>query len=92
MREEADRARAQHKSVITFVSSASNRSAKLLVTVTKDLTDRFNAGDIIKEIAPIIGGSGGGRPDMAQAGGNEPGKIKEAEKALVSIIEKTGRK
>jgi len=41
----------------------------LLCLVTKDLTERYHAGNIIKAIAPIVGGSGGGRPDMAQAGG-----------------------
>jgi alanyl-tRNA synthetase len=50
----------------------------LAAGVTKDLTDRFQAGAIIKEIAGIVGGSGGGRPDMAQAGGTKVDKIGEA--------------
>jgi alanyl-tRNA synthetase len=43
--------------------------------VTKDLTGRVKAGDIVKTIAPIVGGGGGGRPDFAEAGGKDPGKI-----------------
>ena len=43
--------------------------------VTKDLTDRYHAGKIIKEVASIVGGGGGGRPDMAQAGGTKPEKL-----------------
>ena len=44
----------------------------LLAAVTKDLTGRYHAGNIIKQIAPIVGGGGGGRPDFAQAGGKDP--------------------
>jgi alanyl-tRNA synthetase len=50
----------------------------LCVGVTKDLTGRIKAGDIVKQLAPIVGGGGGGKPDMAQAGGKWPGKLPEA--------------
>ncbi len=50
----------------------------LAAGVTEDLVKRFQAGKIIKEIAGIVGGSGGGRPDMAQAGGTKTDKIDEA--------------
>ena len=49
----------------------------LVVSVTKDLTARVQAGRIVKEIAPIVGGGGGGRPDFAEAGGKDPSKIDE---------------
>ena len=87
MRAVADMVRVKMGSGITMVSSASGGNVKLLVTVTKDLTKRFHAGNIIKEIAPIIGGSGGGKPEMAQAGGNDASKLDEALKKAVSIIE-----
>jgi alanyl-tRNA synthetase len=48
-----------------------------VVSVTKDLTSRVQAGRIVKEIAPIVGGGGGGRPDFAEAGGKDPSKIDE---------------
>jgi alanyl-tRNA synthetase len=47
------------------------------VSVTKDLTDRVKAGQLVKELAPIVGGAGGGRPDFAEAGGKDPSKIGE---------------
>ncbi|MCE5210150.1 MAG: DHHA1 domain-containing protein, partial [Deltaproteobacteria bacterium] len=60
--------------------------ALLLCMVTKDLASKYHAGNIIKELAPLVGGKGGGRPDMAQAGGTQPenlGKIfPELEKLL----------
>jgi alanyl-tRNA synthetase len=47
------------------------------VSVTKDLTSRVQAGRIVKELAPIVGGGGGGRPDFAEAGGKDPSRIDE---------------
>jgi alanyl-tRNA synthetase len=58
----------------------------LLCIVTKDLTDRYHAGNIIKAIAPIVGGSGGGRPDMAQAGGAQPENLAQALDKLAEMI------
>jgi alanyl-tRNA synthetase len=46
------------------------------------------AGNIIKEIVPIVGGKGGGRPDMAEGGGTEPAKLKEAIETSYGVIEK----
>lgn len=60
--------------------------ANLLVAVTKDLSGAIRAGDIIKQIAPLIGGSGGGKPELAQAGGNELGRLDEALAAISGII------
>jgi alanyl-tRNA synthetase len=48
-----------------------------VVSVTKDLTSRIQAGRLVKELAPIVGGGGGGRPDFAEAGGKDPSKIDE---------------
>ena len=47
----------------------------LVVSVTKDLTGKAPAGQIVRQIAPIVGGGGGGRPDFAEAGGKDPSKI-----------------
>ena len=49
----------------------------LVVSVSKDLVDRVHAGQVVKAIAPIVDGGGGGRPDFAQAGGRRPEKINE---------------
>jgi alanyl-tRNA synthetase len=49
-----------------------------LVGVTKDLTNKYHSGNMVKELAPIIGGKGGGKPDLAQAGGDNPENLSEA--------------
>ena len=60
----------------------------LIVVVTKDLTDRFHAGNIVKEIAAAVGGRGGGRPDMAQAGGNQPEHLDQALEKVYEVVGK----
>jgi alanyl-tRNA synthetase len=57
--------------------------------VSKDLTATYHAGTIIKEMAAILGGTGGGKPDLAQAGGKDPAKLDAALDAVFRIIEKT---
>jgi alanyl-tRNA synthetase len=56
------------------------------VAVTKDLLDRYHAGTIIKAVSAVVGGGGGGRPDMAQAGGSLPDKIDEALDKVYDIV------
>ncbi len=63
------------------------RTVSIIVRVSDDLTDRIKAGNVIKEIAPIVGGRGGGKPDMAEGGGNLPEKLSEAIDASIKIIE-----
>jgi len=58
----------------------------ILVIVSKDLTDRLHAGRIIKKISAIVGGSGGGRPDMAQAGGSMVDKLPAALDKVYDIV------
>ncbi|MFP4572041.1 MAG: DHHA1 domain-containing protein, partial [Desulfobacterales bacterium] len=60
--------------------------ALLIAVVTKDLTDRFHAGNIIKHVAAEVGGGGGGRPDMAQAGGAKPGNLDFALEKVYSLL------
>ena len=61
---------------------------QIVVAVTPDLTSKIKAGQIVKEIAPIVGGGGGGRPDFAEAGGKQPEKIDEMLDASKSVIAK----
>jgi alanyl-tRNA synthetase len=56
--------------------------------VSKDLTARFHAGNIIKDMAHILGGTGGGKPDLAQSGGKDPSKLDAALEALYDAIKK----
>ncbi|MFP4324362.1 MAG: DHHA1 domain-containing protein, partial [Anaerolineales bacterium] len=58
----------------------------LVATVTKDLTDKLHAGNIIKDIAALVGGGGGGRPNMAQAGGKDSAKLDDALQRAAEII------
>ena len=61
---------------------------QIVVAVTPDLTARVKAGQIVKEIAPIVGGGGGGRPDFAEAGGKQPEKIDEMLAASEGVLAK----
>ena len=62
---------------VVIIASESDGKVALVVSVTKDLTGRLQAGRLVKELAPIVGGGGGGRPDFADAGGKDPSKIDE---------------
>ena len=79
LRELADDVRSKLPSgVICLTAEDDEGKVSMIVAVTRDLHDRFTAPALIKEAAAAIGGSGGGRPDMAQAGGNNPAGIEEA--------------
>ncbi len=88
LREFADQIKEQLKSGIIIVGGKSQEKALLTVVVTKDLIPPYHAGKIVQEVAKGIGGSGGGRADMAQAGGKEKHKLEEALEAAYSIVEK----
>lgn len=78
LREMADRLRQKHGSAVVALGSVADDKVALLVAVTPDLTARIKAGEIVKRIAPIVGGTGGGRPDFAQAGGRDAARLDEA--------------
>ena len=84
-----DNTKNQLKSGIVVVGSVADGKVSMAVGVTKDLTGKYHAGNIIKSIAVIVGGSGGGRPDMAQAGGPEIEKLDEALKKAEELIRTT---
>jgi alanyl-tRNA synthetase len=87
LRDIADRIKDQLRSGVIIVGGESQEKAFLVVIVTKDLTPSLHAGKIIQEVAQGIGGSGGGRADMAQAGGKEKGKLEETLERAYHIIE-----
>ncbi len=74
------------KSGIVVLGSAAGDKAMLIALVSKDLVRRFPAGEIIKAIAPTIGGSGGGRPDLAQAGGPDKDKLAAALEQAYEVV------
>ena len=73
----ADSLRDRVGSGVVVLASHNQDKAALVVSVTRDLIDRVHAGQLVKTLAPIIGGRGGGRPDFAQAGGREPDRIEQ---------------
>ncbi|MFQ5586762.1 MAG: DHHA1 domain-containing protein, partial [Thermodesulfobacteriota bacterium] len=83
----ADRVRNKMGSGLVILGGRKEGKALLLAAATKDLTGKISASSIIKELAVIVGGKGGGRPDMAQAGGDRADKLTEALERAYGIIE-----
>jgi alanyl-tRNA synthetase len=77
LRSLSDSLRDRLKRGVVVLAGDSDGKVHLLVSVTKDLADRVSAGQLVKELAPIIGGGGGGRADFAEAGGKDPSRVDE---------------
>ena len=88
LRDFGDKLRDKLESGVILLGSKAGEKAMLLCMVTKDLTGKYHAGNIIKELAPLVGGSGGGRPDMAQAGGTQPENLAKVFPALEKLLAK----
>ncbi len=86
MRDLADRVRDKLKSGVVVLGSDVGGKAALVVMVSKDLTDRVRAGDVMKKLAATVGGKGGGRPDMAQGGGPDVAKLDAALKSVPKLV------
>jgi len=84
----ADSLKSKIGSGVVVLASQSDGKVQIVVAVTPDLTSRVKAGQVVKEIAPIVGGGGGGRPDFAEAGGKLPEKIDEMLAATENVIAK----
>jgi alanyl-tRNA synthetase len=91
LRELAEHLRDRIGDGVVLVGSEAEGKAQLVLTVSKALTSRFRAGDLIRGVAELVGGSGGGRPDMAQAGGTNPAKLDEAIEAIYAGVAKSGQ-
>ena len=83
-----DQQRSRIKSGVVILASPSDGKVTIVVGVTPDLTTKVPAGQVVKQIAPIVGGGGGGRADFAEAGGKDPSKILEMLAASRGVIEK----
>jgi len=90
LREVADQLRDKLGSGVLCLGGALDGRANLLITVTKDLSAKHNAGKLVQQLAPLIGGKGGGRPDLAQAGGSEPGALEQVFAKVAEMIEAAG--
>jgi alanyl-tRNA synthetase len=71
---------------VVLLAAEENGKVSLALGVTKDLTGRFRAGDLVREVAAVVGGKGGGRPDFAQAGGDDPSKLDQAFERLRELV------
>jgi alanyl-tRNA synthetase len=91
LRNLADTFRGKLKSGVVLLGTESEGKVSLLAAVTQDLTSRISADDLAKVMAPVVGGRGGGKPDLAQAGGKDAGRIEAAlEAGLARAREKLG--
>lgn len=88
LREMADTLRDKHHPAVVVLGATHGAKVSLLAAVSKDLVQQYHAGKIIKAIAPLVGGGGGGRPDFAQAGGKDPTRLDEALQKVYELIEK----
>jgi alanyl-tRNA synthetase len=86
LRSMVDDLRGQLASGIVLLAAETDGRVSLALGVTKDLTDRYRAGDLIREVAGIVGGKGGGKPSFAQASGSDPGKLDAAFERLDALI------
>jgi alanyl-tRNA synthetase len=88
MRALADQLRDKLKSgVVALGAATGDGKVSLLVVVTKDLVGKLKAGELIKAMAAEVGGTGGGRPEMAQAGGKDPSRLDAALEKVFGLVE-----
>jgi alanyl-tRNA synthetase len=89
LRNLADELKAQLGRSVVVLGTAGSDKVALVATVTSDLTSRIHAGKLVKEISAIVRGSGGGKPEIAEAGGKEPSQLGNALKAVGSFVERS---
>jgi alanyl-tRNA synthetase len=87
MRNLVDMLRNKWKSAVVILATAANGDVSIVGGVTKDLTAKVHAGKLVGSIAQAVGGKGGGRPDMAEAGGKDPGALPSALDSVYASVE-----
>jgi alanyl-tRNA synthetase len=86
LRDTADQLRNKMGSGVILLATVAGDKVTLLASVTKDLTQQYKAGDLMRLVAPIVGGKGGGRPDTAQGGGDQPENLDKALEAVFAWV------
>ncbi|HHL39947.1 MAG TPA: alanine--tRNA ligase [Deltaproteobacteria bacterium] len=86
LRSMADVLRGKLGSAVVVLGSAAGGKASLLAAVTRDLTGRISAGEVVKRLAPVVGGRGGGRAELAQAGGKDTARLAEAVESAFDTV------
>ena len=87
LRETLDKLKDKLQSAVIVLGSVVDGKVALIAGVTKDLTAKVKAGELVNLVALQVGGKGGGRPDMAQAGGSEPEKLSEALAGVLAWVQ-----
>ncbi len=87
LRETVDKLKDQLKSAAIVLGAVADGKVSLIAGVTADLTGKVKAGELVNFVAQQVGGKGGGRPDMAQAGGTEPAKLPAALQSVKAWVE-----
>ncbi len=87
LRQLADQLKNRLKTGVVVLGTHTNSKVSLVAMVTSDLTDRINAHDLIGKIASLVDGGGGGKPDMAEAGGKDPSRLSEALEETYRVVE-----
>jgi alanyl-tRNA synthetase len=87
LRETVDKLKEQLKSAAIVLGAVADGKVSLIAGVTQDLTAKVKAGELVNYVAQQVGGKGGGRPDMAQAGGTEPAKLPAALQSVKAWVE-----
>jgi len=88
MRQLSDTLLARIKSGVVILGRSTDGKVSLIVRTSADLLKKVPAGQVIKELAPIVGGRGGGKPDMAEGGGTQPEKLEAALQASYEVVER----
>jgi alanyl-tRNA synthetase len=86
LRDMADALRSKIGSGVVVIGTRGDGTVSLVAAVSKDLTPRVKAGELVKKLSALVGGGGGGRPDFAQAGGREPEKLPQALAAVAAAV------
>ena len=86
LRQLADQLKNRLKTGVVVLGTHTNSKVSLVAMVTSDLTDRINAHDLIGKIASLVDGGGGGKPDMAEAGGKDPSRLSEALEETYRVV------
>ncbi|MEX2367230.1 MAG: alanine--tRNA ligase, partial [Pseudohongiellaceae bacterium] len=89
LRDTVDQLKNKLGSAVVVLATIEANKVSLVAGVTRDVTDRIKAGDVVNMVAQQVGGKGGGRPDMAMAGGNKPEKLGEALKLVKPYVERS---
>ena len=88
MRHLSDTLMGKLKSGVVIIAKTEDEKVSFIIRVSDDLTGKVSAGNIVREIAPIVGGRGGGKPDMAEGGGTDSSKLNDAIEASYGVIKK----